>query len=66
MSNEYLASTVWQRTTMSERERRDYEEATGRLAASWSRGVGRALRAVRVTGSLGRALVASRRSARDS
>ena len=38
MSNEYLASVVWQRATMSERERRNYEEATGRLAASWSRG----------------------------
>jgi hypothetical protein len=51
MSNEYLASTVWQRATMSDRERRDYEEATGRLAASWSRGRGRALRAVRITRS---------------
>ena len=47
MSNEYLASVVWQRATMSERERRDYEEATGRLAADWSRGIDRARRAIR-------------------
>jgi len=51
MSNEYLASVVWQRATMSERERRDYEEATGRLAAAWSRGLDRAFQAVRITGS---------------
>lgn len=66
MSNEYLASVVWQRAMMSERERRDYEEATGRLAASWSRGPRRALRAVRITRSWRSALVASRDSVCDS
>lgn len=66
MSNEYLASVVWQRATMSERERRDYEEAAGRLAASWSRCLDRARRAVRITASSRRALVASRGSACDS
>ena len=66
MSNEYLASVVWQRATMSERERRNYEEATGRLAASWSRGLDRARRAVRIRGSSRRALVTSRGSACDS
>ncbi len=63
MSNEYLASMVWQRATMTERERRDYEEATGRLAASWSRGLGRAVRVIRVAGSSRRAVIAPRSSA---
>jgi len=66
MSDEYLASMVWQRTTMTDRERRDYEEATGRLAASWSRGLDRALRAVKVTGSSRKALIASRSATWDS
>ena len=63
MSNEYLASVVWQRATMSERERRDYEEATGRLAARWSRGLDRALQAVRIRRSGRRNLSRSRDAA---
>jgi hypothetical protein len=63
MSTEYLASVVWQRTTMSERERRDYEQATGRIAARWSRGLDRALRPIRITKSSRRSRVASRDSA---
>ena len=66
MSNEYLASVVWQRATMSERERRDYEEAIGRLAANWSRRVDRALRTVRIRGSSRRDVVAARGSTLES
>ena len=67
MFNEYLASAVWQPTTMTERRCRDYEEATGRLAASWSRGLGRtldrALGSVRITRFSRRSRAASRGSA---
>jgi hypothetical protein len=74
MFNEYLASAVWQPTTMTERRRRDYEEASGRLAASWSRGLNRvlgrtldrALDRVRITRFSRRSRVASRGSARGS
>jgi hypothetical protein len=63
MSDAYLASVVWQRMTMSERERRDYEEATGRLAAGWSHGLHPALRAIRIMKSSPSSVRASRASA---
>jgi len=47
MSAEYLASVVWQRITMHERERRDYEQDTGQIAAGWSRDLDHALRSSR-------------------
>jgi hypothetical protein len=63
MFNGYLASAVWQPNTVTERRRREYEDATGQLAASWSRGLGRALGSVRITRFSGRSRVASRGSA---
>jgi hypothetical protein len=47
MSDPYLAGVVWRLANMSETQRREVEEETGRLVAGWSRGVRRVWGAMR-------------------
>jgi hypothetical protein len=61
MSDPYLTGVTWRLTNMSEADRRESEELMGRLAAGWSRGLRRMLRAMRLPRASARTVAVAER-----